>query len=100
VFSYVVHYADGQSTEVPVLYGRGVDHWLQKQPAGLQDASVAWAAPFPGDPAGDQAVVYQLQWANPRPDVGIVSVDMAYGPSGDQFGTPALLAVTAGRAVK
>ncbi|MCX7598924.1 MAG: hypothetical protein N2512_08675, partial [Armatimonadetes bacterium] len=95
LFSYVIHYADGQTTQVPVHYGEGVGHWVQKTPAGLKHASVAWAAPFPGDASGDQAVVYQMQWNNPRPEVEIAAIDMAGGPDGSHWGTPALLAITA-----
>jgi hypothetical protein len=93
----VVTYADGQTAEIPVRYGEGADHWISQQPAGLPNASVAWAAPFPGDTSGDQAVLYQLQWTNPRPDVEIRTVDLAYGPDGNRHGTPALIALTAGR---
>ena len=100
VFRYVVHYADGQTAEIPVLYREGVDHWLAKEPKGLKSASVAWAAPAPGDASGEQAVLYQLSWANPRPNVSIDSIDMLYGPQGSQYGTPALLAITAGEEVK
>jgi beta-galactosidase len=96
VFRYVVHYADGQVAEVPVRYGEGVDHWMVKDPLGLKNAAVAWAAPFPNDQGGQQAVVYQMQWNNPRPTVAIRSIDMGYAPGiGSQYGAPALLAITA-----
>lgn len=97
LFRYVVHYADGSTAEVPVLYGEGVGHWIASQPMGLQSASVAWAAPFPGETSADQAVVYQFQWINPRPEVEIHSLDLAYGPEGDRWGTPVLVALTAAR---
>jgi beta-galactosidase len=100
LFKYVVHYADGQTADVPVLYGEGVGNWVDKEPRGLKSASVAWAAPFPNDKSEEQAVVYQLQWTNPRPQVQIQSVDMVYGPQGSQYGTPALLAITAGMEAK
>jgi beta-galactosidase len=100
VFQYVINYADGQKVTVPVLYGEGVDHWVSKQPSGLKSASIAWAAPFPGEQSDDQTVVYQFQWTNPRPEVAIDSVDMTYGPPGSRFGAPALLAITAGTQAK
>ena len=84
------------TAEVPVVMGEGVDHWTSRQPAGLKSASVAWAAPFPGDASGEQAVLYQFPWANPRPDAEIVAIDLAYGPQGKSFGTPVLIAITAG----
>jgi hypothetical protein len=97
-FKYVIHYADGQMAEVPVLYGQGVDHWINPNPTGVKSASVAWSAPFSGDSSKDQAVVYQFQWNNPRPDVAISGIDVTYGPDGPKWGTPAVLAITAATA--
>jgi hypothetical protein len=95
-FRYVVHYADGKTADVPVWLGEGVEHWLSKSPAGPKDAAGAWAAPFPNDKGDEQAVVYQMQWNNARPEVEIAAVEMTYDPAvGDQYGTPALLALTA-----
>ncbi|MCY2991370.1 MAG: hypothetical protein NTY19_26375 [Planctomycetota bacterium] len=101
LFQYVVRYADGQTVEVPVRYADGADHWIVKDPQGLKHATVAWAAPFPNDKSGEQAVVYQLQWNNPRPDVEIKSVDLRYDPAtGGQYGIPALLAITAATRIR
>ncbi len=95
-FRYVVHYTDGKTADVPVRLGEGVDHWLSKAPVGLKNAAVAWAAPFPNDKGGEQAVVYQMQWQNPRPDAEIATVELAYDAKvGDQYGTPVLLGLTA-----
>lgn len=100
LFKYVVHYADGQTADVPVLYGEGADHWITKEPAGLTNAALAWVSPFPGDKSDDQAVLYQFSWTNPRPGVKIENIDMLYGPEGSRFGTPALLAITAAEEAK
>ena len=100
VFKYVVHYADGKTADVPVRYGDGVDHWIATEPAGLKNATVAWAAAFPNDASGEKAVVYQMQWNNPRPGVEIRSVDLAYDASTrGRYGIPALLAVTAAKRI-
>ncbi|MCX7935394.1 MAG: hypothetical protein N3A66_09060, partial [Planctomycetota bacterium] len=96
VFQYVVRYADGQTATIPILYGEGVGHWIQAKPVGLKSAAVAWAARFPAEASEEEAVVYQFQWNNPRPDVEIAAIDFAYGPAGNRYGTPALLAITAG----
>ena len=48
VFRYVIHYADGQAAEVPVVYGEGVDHWASAQPAGPKSAGLAWPRPSQG----------------------------------------------------
>jgi beta-galactosidase len=100
LFQYVVHYADGKTADVPVLYGEGADHWLSKEPAGLNNAALAWASSFPGEKSDEQAVLYQFSWSNPRPNVPIASIDMLYGPAGSQYGTPALLAITAAEEAK
>ncbi len=97
-FRYVVHYADGLSAEIPVLLGEGVDHWISRKPAGLKSAALAWSARFPGDAGEEEAAVYQFAWTNPRAGAAIQSIDMAYGPDGDRYGTPVLLAVTAAKA--
>ena len=97
-FRYVVHYADGQTAEVPVLSDEGVGHWITSKPAGLKSAALAWSARFPGDNSEDEAAVYQFAWTNPRADMAIGSIDMAYGKDGDSCGTPVLLAITAGTA--
>jgi beta-galactosidase len=101
VFKYVVHYSDGKSADVPVLYGDGADHWISKDPKGLKSAAVAWAGRFPGDDSGDQAVVYSMPWTNPRPDVEIVTIDLTYDQNvGGRYGVPAWLGLTAATAVK
>jgi beta-galactosidase len=100
VFEYVVHYADGKTVVVPVKYGRGVGNWIETKPQGLPDAAAAWAAPLTKG-AGKSAVVYQMQWTNPRPDEAIKSIDIRYDAKvGNQHGVPALLAITAGTAAK
>jgi beta-galactosidase len=97
LFKYVVRYADGKTADVPVRYADGVDHWVtSKEPAGLKNATVAWAAPLGDGKSDEQAVVYQMQWNNPRPEAEIKSVDLCYDPTtGGQYGVPALLAISA-----
>jgi beta-galactosidase len=95
LFRYVVHYADGKSLDIPIVYDRGVGPWIAEKPAGYAEAAVAWAAPFPKD-ATRQAVVYQMQWTNPRPAVAIKSIDMRYDDrTKGEYGVPVLLAITA-----
>jgi beta-galactosidase len=89
---YVVHYADGETAEVPVVAEVDIDHFQQTDPKPLPGAQVAWSGKFEG--ADERAVVYAKQWNNPRPGVEIRSVDMVYGKDKDR-GVPALIAVTA-----
>ena len=97
LFKYVIRYADGKTAAVPVRYGRGVGHWIADRPSGLPEAAVAWAAPLPKEP-GKQAVVYQMNWVNPRPSVKINSIDIRYNEkTGSQYGIPVVLAITAAK---
>jgi beta-galactosidase len=100
VFQYVIHYEDGQTLAVPARLGLEVAHWVSKDPSGLRNAALAWTAPFPNDASGEQAALYQMQWNNPRPDVAVQSVDVAYGDAGNRLGQAAVVAITAANAVK
>jgi beta-galactosidase len=97
-FRYAVRYADGDTAEVPVRFGRGVGSWVAGAVKPLPEAAVAWSGAFPAGrgPADKRAVVYQMQWTNPYPGHEIASVDVAAGPAG----TPVLLGLTAATARK
>jgi hypothetical protein len=94
LFKYVIHYADGQTEDVPIICEIDIGHYVQPQPAALPGAQVAWSRPYGN--SQDSAVAYAKQWNNPRPDVQIASVDMVYVDK--SRGVPALLAITAARA--
>ncbi len=94
VWKYVVHYADGTTLDAPVRYNDGVGNWLSADPQGLPHAAVAWAAPYPA--GTEQAVVYQFQWTNPKPDVEIATLDLTYdATTNGGYAVPVLLAVSA-----
>ncbi len=98
VFEYVVTYADGTKATASVRYRRGVGNLLASEPSGLPEASVAWAAPLPKD-ASRQTVVYQMSWVNPHPGKAIASLTVRYDEkTGNAYGVPVVLAVTAGTA--
>jgi beta-galactosidase len=94
MFRYVVHYADGQTEEVPIYSEIDIDHYVQQRPTVLPGAQIAWTRPY--EDSQDNAVAYAKQWNNPRADVPIASVDMVYVD--ESRGVPALLAITAARA--
>jgi hypothetical protein len=89
---YLIHYADDQTAEAPVLAEVDVEHFAQRDPKALPGAQIAWTGKFDG--SDESAVVYAKQWNNPRPSIEISSVDLVYGKDKDR-GVPALLAVTA-----
>ena len=94
VGAYTVTFADGQTAEVPVVLGRSVGHWRAADPRALPGAAVAWAAKAPADATGPDAVVYQMQWTNPRPGVAVTGV-AARAPAGGP-GTLVLLGLSVG----
>ncbi|MFP4381093.1 MAG: glycoside hydrolase family 2 TIM barrel-domain containing protein [Candidatus Sumerlaeia bacterium] len=93
LFKYLVHYADGKTADVNVVAGQDAGPWRAKELKSLPNAAIAWAGPLPKD---EQAIVYSMQWNNPRPDVEITSVDIVSSDEG-KWGAPAVLALTAAR---
>jgi beta-galactosidase len=89
---YLIHYADGQTAELPVFAELDIDHFEQREPQSLSGAQLAWTARFEG--SDTSAALYAKQWNNPRPQVEIESVDLLPGKDKDR-GVPALLALTA-----
>ena len=91
MFRYVVRYADGGETVVPVISETHIDDYRQQKPQALPGAQLAWTRLYPNSDIS--AAAYAMQWNNPRPDVEITSIDMVYGP--ERCGVPRLIAVTA-----
>ncbi len=95
VFRYVIHYADGEKVQVPVVWNQSVGSWLVKQePENQLSAAVAWAAKVDAKDSWHLAA-WSMQWNNPRPEVKIESVDLLGSPEeGKRFGAAALLGLT------
>jgi serine/threonine protein kinase len=84
---YRIHFADGTTSEIPLQFGRDIHNYH-----GLsdQDAEGVMSLRF------DRGKVRLwgadvFSWSNPKPDVGIRSVDFV---SGKEAGRPFLLAIT------
>jgi beta-galactosidase len=88
---YIVHYADGQTVEIPLIAEKDVEHYVQKTPAAIPGSQIAWTKKY--DTSDDTAVAYMKQWTNPRPDVAVATIDLL--PGKDNAGVPVLLALTA-----
>jgi hypothetical protein len=95
VLKYVLHYADGQTAEIPVVLERQIDHWLKDKAVPLEGARIAWSRPI-GAPGAKRAVVYSMQAPNPRPDVEIRTIDVVRAST---RATPAVLAITTGKVI-
>jgi hypothetical protein len=72
--SYIVHYADGQQCEIPIVYGENVRDWWvasneAKAPEQLQ---VAWTG---SNAATPRIRLFKTTWANPLPDLEVTTID-------------------------
>ncbi len=84
---YVVHYADGTSASVELVYWRNIDDWNSQ----LGPAQACGAIHGHTD-AGAWVTLGLWRWENPQPDEEIVGVEMA---SAEAAARPILLAITA-----
>ncbi|MBI5941324.1 MAG: hypothetical protein HY859_12940 [Caulobacterales bacterium] len=92
LLTYRIRYEDGQTAEIPVRWGQDIGAWVAKAPQALPNAALAWAAPLTESKAGEQAVVWMMQWTNPRPTVAIATIDLVAGD--EKWGAAAVLGIT------
>jgi hypothetical protein len=96
VGSCILHYADGQQQELPIVYGRDLAAWwFWGLPLGLNGpghALVAWAGDNAAARKRDASVcLWKSTRANPRPEVEVVSIDFVSARKGS---APFLVALT------
>jgi WD40 repeat protein/tRNA A-37 threonylcarbamoyl transferase component Bud32/tetratricopeptide (TPR) repeat protein len=82
VGSYIIHYADGQQREIPIVYGKDIRDWLGDQQSELDRASTAWK--------GTRRLV-KSTWENPMPQTEIATIDFT---STMTAAAPFLIAIT------
>ena len=100
LFKYIVNYTGGTKTEIPVKWLSETGNWYTKKPDSCSNVSAAWSADIQDDKDGFKSVLYSMKWLNPEPGKQIESVDLVYTPDKDKWGTPSLLAITAGTLIK
>lgn len=88
--SYVIHYANGQTREIPIIFGVDLRDWLPSWDPGAaaNGPPVGWQ----GRDGNLDILLFEKQWPNPLPDVEISSIDMV---SSMTQAAPFLVAVTA-----
>lgn len=87
---YVIHYADGQTRQVPIVFGVDLRDWLPSWDAhaAAKDPPVGWH----GRDGKLDIVLFEKQWPNPLPDAEISSIDLL---SSMTDAAPFLVALTA-----
>ncbi len=79
IATYIVHYADNQTREIPVAYGKHVvDWWFNpKKPVELTEAKVAWTgANEAADAYGKALCICHATWENPLKDTEVTSLSL------------------------
>jgi hypothetical protein len=94
VGSYVIHYTNGDSREVRIIFGQNVSEWWgpATQAPLITGAAVAWTGNNVATRGLGMSVrIYQMAWLNPLPEVEIGSIDFK---SALERSAPFLIAVT------
>jgi len=74
----VVRYADAQTREIPVVYGRHVrDWWFDPKLPRPKGGVVAWSGLNQASRLKGMAIqLYKVSWENPLPDLIVDSIDL------------------------
>ncbi|HRY49355.1 MAG TPA: hypothetical protein P5186_15000 [Candidatus Paceibacterota bacterium] len=93
VGSFLVHYANGEQREIPIVYGRDVrDWWTQSNESESPELKVAWTGQ--NSATGDNRPpirLFKTQWQNPLADTEIDRLDYRSAMSES---APFLIAIT------
>jgi hypothetical protein len=95
--TYVIHYADGQNVEIPVIAGKNIFDWTTP-PTALEGLTYDPALGFTQHatsvavPAFVFGHVWMTLWKNPHPDKQIAALEI----KGANEGIPGLIAVSRG----
>jgi hypothetical protein len=94
IAAYKVHYADGNTATIAVVYGKDVrDWWFTEKSKGVTRGKVAWRGENElGKGFGSKIRLYLGTWENPHPDKRVVSID--YEKRGDTQAAPFCVAIT------
>jgi hypothetical protein len=93
--SYTIHYADGQTNEIPIVYGEDVRDWWAYNGLARETkrATVAWSGKNKATQANGLGLqLFRRAWENPRPEVVIDSIDFEASKARS---IPFLIAITA-----
>jgi WD40 repeat protein len=91
---YIVHYADGQRQNVPIVYGENVRDWWHNPAVSepVPGAEVAWTGKNAAVRNSAQVLrIYRFSWRNPRPEATVQTIDFT---SAESNSSPFLLAIT------
>ena len=90
--SYRLNYSNGETRELPIIYGQQVRDWFGNSSSQPLDKNsvIAWSIKPPRD--ADNKTLFKTSWENPLPDGEIKSIDYI---SAGSDAAPFLIAITA-----
>ena len=89
--TYVIHYSNGQSRSVPIVYGVDVQDWWMNEEVTSDKLNVVWRGKNHSAPDGPQIGICKTTWENPLPDIEIDHIDYK---SSFMNSAPFLIAIT------
>ncbi|MCL4181375.1 MAG: hypothetical protein KJ072_27010 [Verrucomicrobia bacterium] len=90
--SIVLHFANGETREIPIVYGRDVQDWWMNEPVAADSGlHVVWQGQNHASPSGPPVGLYRSTWDNPLPDQEIASIDYRSAMANS---APFLIAIT------
>jgi hypothetical protein len=93
IAEYKVHYADGTTKTIPVVYGRDIRDWYKHDDSKVTRGKVAWeGANLLSKSDGKILRLYLSTWENPHPTKRVVSID--YVRVGETVCAPFCVAMT------
>ena len=84
----MVHYADGSSERVPIVYGRSLVNWWSFRKEEPSEARVAWTGSNDTTDRnpGLKIRLFAITWTNPHPEKVIATIDvLSSGKECDPF---------------
>ncbi|MHA3772327.1 hypothetical protein ACXR0O_12405 [Verrucomicrobiota bacterium sgz303538] len=92
---YTVHYEDGSTTSIPIVYGADVrDWWSWGKSVEVSRGKIAWEGMNDASREEKQLIrLYLTTWENPKPDKKVVSLD--YVSTFKSAAAPFCVAITA-----
>lgn len=93
VGALVIHYSDGESREIPIIYGTHArDWWTPPNAPAVSNAEVVWKGENRASGESEMSLqLYKTTWPNPRPGMSITNIDYV---STDSNAAPFLIAMT------
>ncbi len=92
---YTIHYADGTSAELPIVYGEDVrDWWNVDNSQETKRGKIVWHdMNEASEQYGIEVRLFHTLWENPHPDKMVKAID--YVADGETAAAPFCLAITA-----